>query len=220
MENDRDRSEFPEQSATSTTASTDTATTNEPSAETTTPATEPTTSPAPAQPAAMPYPLPATHGTTGAEEPIDTAGRVRSTGGAVTWSQHAALGRPYRDFYITMRWDYAAWNFDGTATDIDQAQYQWFAQRPRLVLVTNPRTGDSIIAAAIEAGPGPWVDVTGSANRAKSQGPRFGWTNPTPDHLRTTDPDRRTTHDHHRALHHPADADADVIDDSAHHRHR
>ena len=124
------------------------------------PATRAPTAPRPPGGSAdMPYPLPATHGFTGAEEPIDADGRVPSGKGrgVVTWSQHAALGQPYRDFYITMRWNYAAWNWDGTSTGIDQAQFAWFAEKPRLVLVTNPRTGASIIAAALEAGPAPWV---------------------------------------------------------------
>ena len=132
----------------------------------------------------MPYPLPATHGFTGAEEPIDDQGRVRSGKGVgmVTWSKHAALGRPYRDFYITMRWEYAAWNWDGTSTAIDQAQFTWFADKPRLVLATNPRTGASIIAAALEAGPALWVGVTSSATRGS--GADRGWpgrTRGTPD---------------------------------------
>jgi cell wall-associated NlpC family hydrolase len=139
---------------------------------------------APAVGSDMPYPLLATHGFTGAEEPIDDQGRVPSGKGVgvVTWSKHAALGRPYRDYYITMRWTYAAWNWDGTSTGIDQAQFAWFAEKPRLVLVTNPRTGASIIAAALEAGPAPWVGVTSSA--AGGSGADHGWPGPirgTPD---------------------------------------
>ncbi|RIJ77964.1 hypothetical protein D1871_04575 [Nakamurella silvestris] len=146
--------------------------------EVTTPAT-PVAPAAPVAAVSMPYDLPATRGTTGAEEAVDAQGRVPSTGGKVTWSQHAGLGAAYRDYYITMRWNYAAWNWDGTATGIDQAQYQWFADQPRLVLVTNPRTHKSIIAAAIEAGPGPWVGAVGSDLRGKEQGPSHGWPNPT-----------------------------------------
>lgn len=127
----------------------------------------------------MPYPLPATHGFTGAEEPIDDKGRVPSGKGVgvVTWSDHAALGQRYRDFYITMRWAYAAWNWDGTSSAIDQAQFAWFAEEPRLVLVSNPRTGASIIAAALEAGPAPWVGVTSSG--ARGSGADHGWPGPT-----------------------------------------
>lgn len=120
--------------------------------------------------ATMPYELPATHGMTGAEEPVDDAGRVPSTGGKVTWSQHTALGAAYRDYYITMLWTYAAWDFNGRARDVDQDQYTWFAEQPRLVLVTNPRNNKSIIAAAIEAGPGPWVSFGGDRN-----GAAHGW---------------------------------------------
>jgi len=134
--------------------------------------------------AGMPYPLPAAHGFTGAEEPIDDQGRVPSGkgNGTVTWSKFASLGQAYRDFYITMRWEFAAWNWDGTSTGIDQAQFDWFAQRPRLVLVTDPRTGASIVAAALEAGPAPWVGV--SATGPGSGGAAHGWAGPirgTPD---------------------------------------
>ena len=141
---------------------------------------------APQQPAdaAMPYPLPATHGFTGAEEPIDPSGRVPSGkgNGTVTWPRFAALGQAYRDFYITMRWEYVAWNWDGTSTGIDQAQFDWFADKPRLVLVSNPRTGASIIAAVVEAGPAPWVGV--SATGPGGGGAAHGWPGPvrgTPD---------------------------------------
>lgn len=106
---------------------------------------------------AMPYPLPATHGLTGREEAVDALGRVASTGQQVTFSQFAALGGAYRDYYITMRWDWGAYTWDGHLSGIDQAQYTWMGAKPRLVLVTNPRTGKSIIADAMEAGPGPWV---------------------------------------------------------------
>src|SRR5664279_4930168 len=131
---------------------------------------------------AMPYPLPATHGFTGSEEAVNAAGQVASTGGAVTWANFASLGQPYRDYYITMRWNYGAWNWDGTATDIDQDQYNWMAAgnngKPWLVLVTNPRTHSSIIAAAIEAGPGPWVGVVSDTQRSIENGPANGWPNP------------------------------------------
>ncbi|MGI8415074.1 MAG: C40 family peptidase, partial [Nakamurella sp.] len=114
---------------------------------------------------------PARRGLTGREEPVDDLGRVPSTGMAVTWAQHAARGAAYRDYYITMLWTYAAWDFNGHSRDIDQKEFSWFAQQPRLVLVTNPRTHQSIIAAAIEAGPGPWVGFGGDRD-----GPAHHWT--------------------------------------------
>lgn len=120
--------------------------------------------------ATMPYELPTTRGKTGREEPVNAQGQVPSTGAKVTFSQHAALGAAYRDYYITMLWRYAAWDFNGHSRDIDQKQFNWFAQQPRLVLVSNPRTGQSITAAAIEAGPGPWVSFGGDRN-----GPAHHW---------------------------------------------
>ena len=144
----------------------------------------PSSSPAaPAAPAAgvstaMPYPLPATHGFTGYEAAINTMGSVDAgRSGQVTFSSFASLGQPYRDFYITMRWNYAAWNYDGTSTDIDQAQNQWFAAKPRLVLVSNPRTGKSIISDVMESGPAPWVGTAKSSGNGTD--PSGIWKNPT-----------------------------------------
>ncbi|MGI8416493.1 MAG: C40 family peptidase [Nakamurella sp.] len=134
--------------------------------------------PPPAQAAALPYTLPATHGYTGAEESINDAGQVPSGKGVgtVTFSKFAKLGAPYRDYYITMRWNYAAWNWNGTSAGIDQKQFEWMNSEPRLVLVTNPRTGKSIIAAALEAGPGPWV---GAQSQSSGTDPSGIWKNPT-----------------------------------------
>src|SRR5467141_3346156 len=60
--------------------------------------------------------LPATIGGTGDEDPVDATGHLTTTGGAVTFPQFASLGQAYRDYYITMRWRYALWNWDGTST--------------------------------------------------------------------------------------------------------
>ncbi|WP_029136890.1 C40 family peptidase [Nakamurella lactea] len=141
-----------------------------PGAAISTPSTAPSVGAASGGRQEMPYPLPTRHGKTGREEPVDDLGRVPSTGMGVTWAAHAALGAAYRDYYVTMLWEYAAWDFNGHARDIDQSQFDWFAVRPRLVLVTNPRTHKSIIAAAIEAGPGPWVSFGGDRD-----GPAHGW---------------------------------------------
>lgn len=130
----------------------------------------------------MPYPLPTTSGTTGEEETVNTAGQVPSNGGTVTWSKFAALGDAYDNYYINMRWNYVAWNFDGTSTDLDEKQYNWFDQghdgKPWMVTVTNPRTNKSVNLAVIETGPGPWVGITDHDHSANSYASSFGWTNP------------------------------------------
>lgn len=133
---------------------------------------------------AMPYSLPTTSGTTGEEETVNSAGQVPSTGGKVTWAKFAALGEAYDNYYINMRWNYAAWNFDGTSTDLDEKQYAWFEAghdggKPWMVTVTNPRTKKSVNLAIIEAGPGPWVGVTDHDHHDNSYAASFGWTNPT-----------------------------------------
>src|SRR5258708_15536482 len=64
--------------------------------------------------------LPASSGKTGAEAPINENGQVADpnpnpdNGHYITFSKFAALGLPYRNFYIAMRWNYTAWNWDGT----------------------------------------------------------------------------------------------------------
>lgn len=131
----------------------------------------------------MPYALPTTSGTTGEEETVNTAGQVPSTGAKVTWSKFAALGSAYDNYYINMRWNYVAWNFDGTSTDLDEKQYGWFEHghdgKPWMVTVTNPRTKKSANLAVIETGPGPWVGVTDHDHSANSNASSFGWTNAT-----------------------------------------
>lgn len=124
------------------------------------------------------YALPATSGKTGDEQPIDSNGDViggPDDGKPVTFSKLAArLSQSYRDYYITMRWNYVDWNWDGTSTHLDNTQLNWMAAQPRLVLVTNTRTGKSIIADALEAGPAPWTGVDNAPNDV----PKEGWTNP------------------------------------------
>lgn len=120
------------------------------------------------------YALPAEQGKTGNEEPINALGQVPSTGGRVAFAPFAALGQEYRDYYITMRWNYRAWNWDGTSVANDSEHLAWLREKPRRVLVTNPRTGKSIIAVIMEAGPAPWTGV----DRNRGGAPKQGWSNP------------------------------------------
>ncbi|HEX4774466.1 MAG TPA: phage tail tip lysozyme [Candidatus Saccharimonadales bacterium] len=117
--------------------------------------------------------LPATVGGTGDEAPVDSSGHLTVGVGAVTFSQFASLGQNYRDYYITMRWRYALWNWDGTNTSGPEDS-SWYGQKPRLVLVTNPRNHKSIIADIMESGPAPWTGVDTQSNNT----PKEGWTNP------------------------------------------
>lgn len=132
------------------------------------------------------FKLPATHGFTGNEEPINESGQVPSTGGRVTFAGHATNnahgdgGKAFRDYYMTMRWTYAAWFWNGSSNIVDNKQISWMQQKPRLVLVSNPRTKKSIIAAVLESGPAPWTGVDTMPNNT----PKFGWQQPqigTPD---------------------------------------
>ncbi len=110
--------------------------------------------------------LPATKGGTGLE----------SSGQHGTFSNHASKGQEYVDYYINMRWDYVKWNWDGTSVSTPKTNsgYQWFRKKPRLVLVTNPKTNKSIITAALDSGPAPWTGVDTSPNNS----PKQGWKNP------------------------------------------
>lgn len=101
--------------------------------------------------------IPATNGGAGLEEPINEQGQVPSTGGSVAFAQYASKGQAYRDYYITMRWRYAVWAWEGNSNPGPE-EVGWYSQdEPRKVLVTNPTTGRSIIAAVLEAGPAPWT---------------------------------------------------------------
>ncbi len=122
------------------------------------------------------YTLPAGSGRSGDEQAIDANGNViNPPGGRVTFWQFAKLGQAYRDYYITMRWNYVSWNWDGTSVGpVDTAQLNWMGQAPRKVLVTNPRTQKSIVAVALESGPAPWTGVDHQGNNV----PKQGWVNP------------------------------------------
>jgi len=132
----------------------------------------------------IPYDLPATSGKTGVEEAIDNKGQVLLSGKTITFHTLAeTLPQAYRDYYITMRWNYVSWNWDGeTRAPVDNKQINWFTDKPRIILVTNPKTGKSVNVAALESGPAPWVGV-----QKKSEDhsiPLQGWVNPqkgTPD---------------------------------------
>jgi hypothetical protein len=111
--------------------------------------------------------LPATKGGVGSEQAINSEGYVVNdkgevTGGKVTFSNYANLGQEYRDYYITMRWRYAKWNWQGNSQPGPEDAGWYNQDEPRKVLVTNPRTGKSIIAAVLEAGPAPWTGISGS----------------------------------------------------------
>lgn len=120
------------------------------------------------------FKLPATKGGTGLETAITPAGNLVTGSEKVTFSNHASKGEEYRDYYVTMRWNYTKWNWNGTTSGVDNKQFNWFKEKPRLVLVTNPETKKSIIAAALEAGPAPWTGIDGGNNND----PKQGWSNP------------------------------------------
>lgn len=125
--------------------------------------------------------LPAASGGTGVEDPLTPEGRVifndGSLGNEVAFSNlipkledDAAKSQLYRDYYITMRWNYISWNWDGSPGGEGPEDKVWYSKppknEPRRVLVTNPETKRSIIAVVLEAGPAPWTGVTTSKDSA------------------------------------------------------
>lgn len=88
----------------------------------------------------------------------------------------ATLEQPYRDYYIAMRWDYSWWNWDGSHSTVDPKQEASMQSKPRMVLVTDTRTGKSVVVTALEAGPAPWMGVDSQPNNI----PKEGWVNPQP----------------------------------------
>ena len=133
--------------------------------------------------------LPAAKGGTGFEEEIDASGRVKSmwgkpadAGGYVTFSENVrkapteknikdpaggggmvSVQDLYRNYYITMRWRYVLWNWDGSSAGGAKETKDFYGKAPR-VLVTNPENGKSIIAVVLEAGPAPWTGVLDPPN--------------------------------------------------------
>lgn len=129
--------------------------------------------------------LPADSGKAAVEPSINNSGTVDDQtsvdyGKSVAFSQYAGLGPAYQSYYIAMRWKYDAWNWDGTnrlAKPAAQAELDWMqgSVRPKLILITNPANGKSVIAAALQNGPAPWMGVDTSPNNT----PKQGWVNPT-----------------------------------------
>ncbi|HSX01650.1 MAG TPA: M15 family metallopeptidase [Candidatus Saccharimonas sp.] len=131
--------------------------------------------------------LPATKGGSGYEEPINSQGQLIHADGSlslgsdgrpqyIAFSGNANLGQNYQDYYITMRWRIATWDWSGNPHTPGPENSSWYSAKgkPPRVLVTNPRTGRSIIAVILESGPAPWTGVDTSPNNNAKQ----GWVNP------------------------------------------
>lgn len=109
------------------------------------------------------YKLPATSGFTSIESEISETGLVLDP--MYDPDEHVsapdlAATEANRKYYIAMRWSAWSWNWCGGAKLLDEEQRKWTYSGPRLVHVTNPRTGKSVIAAILESGPAPWAGVT------------------------------------------------------------
>lgn len=74
-----------------------------------------------------------------------------------------------KDLYIkygmNMRFDYVKANWHGNTSDFNNKELSWLAEKPRFVLVTNPRNGKSVRTVALDYGPAPWTGTkAGSSN--------------------------------------------------------
>ncbi len=112
--------------------------------------------------------LPAAEGGVATEARIDETGKFLdgNLSERVTFTKFAALGQEYRDYYITMRWPYVDWAWNGRGSNLRQDEFDWYnnQQEPRRVTVTNPENGKSIVAVVLEAGPAPWTGTKGGIN--------------------------------------------------------
>jgi hypothetical protein len=139
--------------------------------------------------------LPAYTGGTGSEEPINPDGSIPS-GGHVSFSslvqqmtqeRSESGSKPYRNYAVNMRWTFVDWAWDGhTQGNDNSAEGAWFTSgknsrgqvTPRLLLITNPQNGKSVIASALESGPAPWTGTS----EGQSNTPSYwqGYINGTP----------------------------------------
>jgi len=104
--------------------------------------------------------IPSTKGKTGVEEYLS----------GMTFSRQC--NSTEEKWYITMRWPYVAWAWNGRAKIVSSATT---ATKPeyatKRIIVYNPKTKKSVVTAICEAGPAPW---TGSGRG--SDNPPSYWT--------------------------------------------
>ena len=107
--------------------------------------------------------LPAVKGGTGQEDPVGPDGILTSgdVGAKITFPKHVSHGQEYQDYYLTMRLPYVKWSWNGKTSEVKNDEYNWYASKPRKVVVTNPRTNKSIVAVLAETGPAPWTGAKG-----------------------------------------------------------
>lgn len=117
--------------------------------------------------------LPATSGGLGLEEEAEKRGNkivLKRNGGSLTFSPKDATDTDI-NFYITMRWRYAKWAWNGTAITnfSNKESFNWFNEKTRKIIVTNKSTRKSIVVAALESGPAPWTGTS----EGKSNPPNY-----------------------------------------------
>jgi hypothetical protein len=104
--------------------------------------------------------IPSTKGKTGAEQYLS----------GMTFSSQCNATE--EKWYITMRWPYVKWGWDGTATYVDSATTRTKPDYATVrVVVYNPKTKKSVITAICESGPAPWTGSTWAANHGNSSSP-------------------------------------------------
>lgn len=103
--------------------------------------------------------LPAATGFSGYEDSISPQGTLVHDGGTVSYYQLAQkVSQPYRDYAINMRIRTVYWGWgSNTKTPGPEKNPGWYSEKPRLILVTNPRTKKSVITTLLETGPAAWT---------------------------------------------------------------
>lgn len=107
--------------------------------------------------------LPSTKGKVGGEERVTA---LNAKGQHITFEKYCDAQE--KIWYITMRWPYVEWAWNGTARSSDSTSSLFARQK---ILVYNPTTKKSVVVAICEAGPAPWTGSTWAAQHGNKSAP-------------------------------------------------
>jgi len=78
-----------------------------------------------------------------------------SSGGTAKGSFFPVSNHEFEKYYITMRWPYTEWKWNGSAQNADGQLKNLYKEKK--VLVRNVKNNKRVVVAIIEAGPAPWT---------------------------------------------------------------
>ncbi|GEM_PF-2796221 len=71
----------------------------------------------------------------------------------------------YEKYYITMRWPFVQWKWNGGVDRSDASALATYSQyKGKKILVKNVRTGKSVVVSILESGPAPWTGTCYDSN--------------------------------------------------------